>query len=179
MVSRVGQFQHYFTIEEQKFLVKKFGTTDKNELKKLMKDFILKSGDTGNFSLQDQLLFEKIKQFKAEAPLRLRKLKAQTEIAESKSKFLTHFGSEISESGSQKLIESTKSKYGFSTSQHYQENIQRKKNFYIDKQTDGTYIGCCRVCKIFATDVCSTSHEAEGDIELHLESVHQRELYQR
>jgi len=41
MTSAIGKFFHYFNIEEQKQLVEKFQTTDKKELKDLMKQVIL------------------------------------------------------------------------------------------------------------------------------------------
>lgn len=182
MTSTLGKFFQYYNVEEQKILVDKFGTTEKKELNKLMKKYVLSTinkVDDSNLSVQEQILLEKLAILKEERPLKLRKLKAQAEILESKRKFLYNFQTVMSDSGSQTLEKSTWKKYGFGDSENYQENIQLKKNFYINKLGDGEYCGCCKICQNFSTAICTTSKEAEGDIELHLETVHQTGLYQK
>ncbi|GEM_PF-4114883 len=159
-------------------MLQNFQTDDIKEMQEILIKFI-KNGDSTNLSLKDQILLERLEILKEQRPFQLRKIKAQADILESKRRFLYHFQTELSDNGSQTLTKSTNAKYGFGNSENYRENIQLKKNFFIDKHSDGSYIGVCKVCQNFTTAICTTSHEAEGDIELHLESVHNTGLYQK
>ena len=175
---RKGQFTVNYAKEFREKIKNNFGTDDEAEVKKIVLEF-LENGDVKNLSLKDQLLFERIELLREQRPFKLRILTAQAEILEAKRKFLYNFKSVLSDEGSQTLSKSTYQKYGFTTSQNIQENIQLKKNFYINKLGDGEYCGCCKVCQNFSTAICTTSKEAELDVELHLESVHHAELFQR
>lgn len=168
--------QFSFNKEERDFIDEKLDTIDRKTRIDAIKKLLL-SAITGDLSLKDQLLFEKLSILKQERPIRLRKLKAQTEILEGKRRFLNHFGAELSSKGSQTLETQTKKKFGFGSSENYNESIQPKKNFFINKIND-EYIGCCKRCGKFTTSPCITSREAEGDIEVHLEAVHEKELYE-
>ncbi len=175
---RKGQITLNLNAEFRKIIKDNFGTDEEKKIKELILKF-LENGDIETLSLKDQLLLERIQQLREQRPLKLRKLQLQNEILEAKRRFLYHFKTEISNDGSETLSKSTYQKYGFANSQNVDENIQLKKNFYINKLSDGEYCGCCKVCQNFSTPICSTSREAEGDIELHLESIHNAELFQR
>ena len=175
---RKGQFTINYNRKQRDILKKNFGTDDETEIKQIVLEF-LQNGDNATLTLKDQYLLERILKLREQRPEQLRKLKLQNDILEAKRKFLYNFKTELSDEGTKTLTKSKNQQYGFATSQSYDENIQLKKNFFIDKHSDGTYVGICKVCTNFVTAVCSTSREAEGDIELHLESVHSTGLYQR
>ena len=175
---RKGQITLNFGLEFRKIIKQNFNTDDEAQIKELILKF-LEHGDIATLSLKDQYLLERINKLRLQTPLQIRKLELQNEILQKKRDFLYNFKKEISESGSQVLEKSTYQKYGFATSQNINENIQLKKNFYINKLGDGEYCGCCKVCQNFSTAICTTSREAEGDIEHHLESVHNAELFQK
>lgn len=159
-------------------LLQNFGTTDIKEIQQIIIKY-LENPDSTNLSLKDQILLERLALLKEQRPLQLRKLTAQTEILEARVKFQNYYQTPLSESGSQTLSKSINQKYNFGTSQNVRENIQLKKNFFIDRHNDGTYVGVCKVCQNFTTSICSSSREAEGDIEHHLQVIHNKELYQK
>ena len=175
---RKGQITLNLNAEFRKIVKQRFNTEDETKIKQLILEF-LENGESPNLSLQDKMLIERIAKIREQRPLQLEKLRIQNEILQKKRDFLYNFKREISESGSQILTKSTCQKYGFGGSQNIQENIQLKKNFYINKIQDGEYCGCCKVCGNFSTAICTTSKEAEGDVELHLEAVHKSGLFQR
>ena len=174
--TRRGFFYINKKLEEK--ILQNFQTSDIIEIQKIVLEF-LENGDGKNLSLQDQLLFEKLQILQEQRPHKLKILEAQAEILEAKRKFLYNFKSVLSNEGSQTLTKSTYKKYGFASSQNINENIQLKKNFYINKIQEGEYCGCCKVCGNFSTAICTTSREAEGDVELHLEAVHKSGLFQK
>ena len=178
MASKSSRLDIYFNKELKEKILQNFQTSDIKEIQKIVLEF-LENGDGKNLSLQDQLLFEKLAILQEQRPHKLKIVEAQAEILEAKRKFLYNFKSVLSDSGSQTLTKSTYQKYGYGGSQNIQENIQLKKNFYINKIQDGEYCGCCKVCGNFSTAICTTSNEAEKDVEHHLESVHHAELFQR
>ncbi len=178
MVTKSNRIQFYINKELKEVIKQNFNTEDTKEIQNLILKF-LENGDVDTLTLKDQYLLERILKLREQRPEQLRKLKLQNDILEAKRKFLYNFKTELSDEGTKTLTKSKNQQYGFATSQSYDENIQLKKNFFIDKHSDGSYVGVCKVCTNFVTAVCSTSREAEGDIELHLESVHSTGLYQR
>lgn len=174
--TRPNQHELSFTVEERSFLDKKLDSIDRKTRIEAMKKLLL-SADSGDLSLKDQIQLEKLQILKQERPLRLRKLKAQTKILEGKQRFLNHFGAEISKEGSQVLQTQTEKKYGFGKTDMGNYNEAPKKNFFINKISQ-EYFGCCKVCGKFSTAACVSYQEAERDIEVHLEGVHQKELFQ-
>ena len=175
---RKGQITLNLNAEFRKIVKQRFNTEDETKIKQLILEF-LENGESPNLSLQDKMLIERIEKIKEQRPLQLEKLKIQNEILQKKRDFLYNFKKEMSESGSQILTKSTYQKYNYGGSHNIQENIQLKKNFYINKIQDGEYCGCCKVCGNFSTAICTTSKEAEGDVELHLESAHKSGLFER
>ena len=175
---RKGQITLNLNAEFRKIVKQRFNTEDETEIKQLILEF-LKNGESPNLSLQDEMLLERIAKIREQRPLQLEKLRIQNEILQKKRDFLYNFKREMSESGSQTLTTSTYQKYGFGSVHNINENIQLKKNFYINKITNGEFCGCCKVCGNFSTAICSTSQEAEKDVELHLEAVHKSGLFER
>lgn len=178
MVSNKSRLNLYFDKELKEKILQNFQTDDVQEIKKLIMNF-LEHGDNEFLSLKDQYLLERINKLRAETPLKTRKLQLQNEILEKKRDFLYHFEKPLSNTGSTILESEKKKQYGFAKSDNYHENIQLKKNFFINKINSGEYCGVCKICQNFTTTICTTSQEAEGDIELHLEAVHNTGLYQR
>lgn len=178
MVSDSSRLNLYFNTKLKEKLLQNFGTSNIKEIQEIILKY-LENPDSNGLPLKDQILIEKLAMIREQRPLQLRKLTAQTEILESRVNFQKNFKIQLSNNGSQILSKSINQKYNFGNSPRVEENIQYKKNFFIDKHTDGSYVGVCKVCQNFVTDVCTTSREAEGDIELHLEAVHHRELYQK
>ena len=178
MVSKSSRLDIYFNKELKEKLLQNFQTDNIKDIQKIVLEF-LENGDSKILSLKDQLLLEKLSMLQEQRPFKLRILEAQADILEAKRKFLYNFKSVMSDSGSETLSKSTYQKYGFATSPNIDENIQLKKNFYVNPLGTGEYCGCCKVCQNFSTAICSTYREAEGDIELHLELVHQTGLFQR
>ena len=175
---RKGQITLNLNAEFRKIVKQRFNTEDETKIKQLILKF-LENGESPNLSLQDQLLFQRIAKIREQRPEQLKKLELQNEILQKKRDFLYNFKTELSESGSQTLKKSTYQKYGYGGSQNIQENIQLKKNFYVNPLGNGEFCGCCKVCGNFSTAICTTYKEAEGDIELHLEAVHKSELFER
>lgn len=175
---RKGQFTVNYSKEFREKIKKNFGTDDEKEIKQIVLKF-LEHGELANLSLRDEMLLERLQIIREQRPEQLKKLQIQNEILEKKRDFLYHFQKPMSESGSNTFTNSTYKKYGYSQSENIQENIQLKKNYYINKIQDGEFCGCCKVCGNFSTDICTTSKEAELDVELHLESIHQTGLFQR
>ena len=177
MVSK-PRIQIYPNKELREKLLQNFQTDDVKEIQNIIMEF-LQNPNQSNLSLKDQLLLERINKLKTQTPLQTKKLELQNKILQQRVDFGIHFEKPLSNSGSQILKSETEKKYGFSKSENYHENIQLKKNFFINKIKDGEYCGVCKVCQNFTTAICITSTEAEGDIELHLESVHNKELFER
>ena len=188
MVGRIGQFELYFNKEEQEELVKKFRTTDKKELKKLIKEQSLNNSENSNESFlsakerreeaQAQIAQAKANRIKDKESLLLRKLEAETELVERQLNYSNTFESNPSYQAKTAMKKGIEQKYYNHGQSNITETIQKKKNFYIEKQNYG-YIGKCIICKNCETDLCSTGYEAERDIELHLELIHETGLYQR
>ena len=175
---RKGQITLNLNAEFRKIIKDNFNTDDETEIKQLILKF-LENPDIETLSLKDQMLIERITSYKALRPLQKRKLELQNQLLEKQVNFVEYFKKPISESGSRQLTKSYSSEFGFATSQNVDENIQIKKNFFIDKHSDGSFVSVCKVCQNFTTSVCSTSKEAEREIEDHLDIVHQKELFQR
>lgn len=183
-MSRTGQVTLNFDKRFRAILKTRFGTDDNEKIKQICLDY-LKNGDTAEFLSAKERKEEALAQI-AEAKatrvidkesLGLRKLEAETELVERQLTFDNTFGSPASKQAKIAMRKGINGKY-YGDSPNVSETIQPKKNFFIEKQEFG-YVGKCRTCLNFETNLCSTGYEAEGDIELHLESVHQKELYVR
>ena len=186
MVAKTRRGFFYINKKREENVLKNFGTTDIKKLQKIIED-ILDNGIENKSYLsakerrevaQAKISEAKADRVKDKESLHLRKLEAETELLERQLNYSNNFGSFPSnqaKSAMKKGIERNYSNYG---QQNITETIQPKKNHYIEKQNFG-YVGKCIVCKKFETDLCSTGYEAEGDIELHLESVHKTGLFQK
>jgi len=194
LTSKEGKFQINFDIKSREKLVKVYNTTDKSEIIKLIRqrslmtdqELLVSLGITETKTIKEQIAEAdlKIKNAKAERikereSLSLREQEARTELLERQLNYSHTFNSEPSSQAKSSMRKGIQRKYSNYDYSNITETIQKKKNFFINKITDSEYCGVCKVCQNFTTDICITSHEPQGDIELHLESIHNTELYQR
>jgi len=188
--NRRGHF--YINKELEPKIKENFGTTDIKELEKIVLDILTNGTENKEFlpakerkeEALAQIAQAKAERIKEKENEKLHKLHLENEILERHLSYSHTFNSEPSSQANSAMKKGINQKYSNYGQPNYGqpniiESIQKKKNFFINKIKDGEYCGVCKVCQNFTTDICITSHEAEGDIELHLESLHNLELYQR
>jgi len=170
MTSPIGKFFHYFNIEEQKLLVEKFGTSDKKELKNLMKqiivDYISNNLDASK-PQQEPTLDNKLKKLKV-ADLTLKvwdKLRQAGYSIDQLQRFVSTGKFEYPENRTfhaEPAIEESKARTLGTTISHQPEKIL---------QNDGTLR--CKVCNK-RIDMRAFDFEQLDDYRIHFETTHRK-----
>ena len=180
---KLENIKNFDTIKQ----IRNFKELGYNSQSDLLRDavmsFLDNDGKANNIKERKEEALVKIAEAKAERitekeDKQLHKLNLENEILERTLNYHNTFDKPPTNQGQKAITKGVNQKYSNYNQPDIEIDIQRKKNFTILKENLG-YVGKCLVCRHFDTGFCNTGYCAEMDIEVHLEAVHEKELYVR
>ena len=164
MTWSLGDFYQYYSIEEQKILVDKFGTTEKKELNKLMKKYILSKTETTSKLAPD--LDNEYKQ------ARIKNLGYKNRIDSIRASQYEKYNETFQGSPSPQAEKAIKEYATRDLTNTEKENVT--KYLTIQKTTDYKWKVKCDICK--EGETYDTYHELLNDMVRHLTTEHKKQV---